>query len=421
MKKLKWGCIQPLTGGMYLGAEEAIGHSAEWILSFEGLTDCKKDINGNIITASNEYNIVEYLKLHNRLPKYYTIKHRGMFDMNITENNPDIYLDDIKEIPDYKDLDLVVAVPVCSGLSIVTNGSKETKDSKNCNMLWLAYYTLNIIKPKCYVFENAPTLMGNRGDKIREQLEIIAKNTGYSILYYKTDSKYHFNCQQRPRTFVCFFKINEITGEEIKFDYTNNHINIIDFFNNINQNTSQTEPVVSSFHNYILIDYIKDKVGNDWNTKINGSLMIYVEKHLELNDFLNYIKTYNCTEEQKNKVITYVEHIIYKRSLGMNYYASDVCLFNKDIFPSVQFRSIPNMLHPSGKRLCSVREYLSLMGHPEDFILYGDKSNYPKIGQNVPVKTAKFIVEQAINNINKSNISFTIKIQDNIKFNNNKV
>ena len=81
---------------------------------------------------------------------------------------------------------------------------------------------------------------------------------------------------------------------------------------------------------------------------------------------------------------------------------------------------IPNMLHPSGERMCTIREYLSLMGMPEDFIIYGDKTNLAKIGQNVPVNTAKFIVSQVVNILNNweynnrehtSNVAF----QDNTK------
>ena len=103
----------------------------------------------------------------------------------------------------------------------------------------------------------------------------------------------------------------------------------------------------------------------------------------------------------------------------MNYYGEDAWVF-KDYFPSVQFRSIPNMIHYTGKRFCTIREYLSLMGMPEDFIIYGDKTNLAKIGQNVPVNTAKFIVSQVVNILNNweynnrehtSNVAF----QDNTK------
>ena len=34
---IKWGCFQPLIGGMAIGAFEAIGTKPEFILSYEGL------------------------------------------------------------------------------------------------------------------------------------------------------------------------------------------------------------------------------------------------------------------------------------------------------------------------------------------------------------------------------------------------
>ena len=46
MKKIKWGCIQPLTGGMYIGAENAIGCKADWVLSYPGLSDIKLNQDG---------------------------------------------------------------------------------------------------------------------------------------------------------------------------------------------------------------------------------------------------------------------------------------------------------------------------------------------------------------------------------------
>ena len=62
MNKIRWAAIQPLTGGAYLGTEEAIGHPAEWIMSFKGFSDCRLDKEGNIKSASNEYHLLEYLR-----------------------------------------------------------------------------------------------------------------------------------------------------------------------------------------------------------------------------------------------------------------------------------------------------------------------------------------------------------------------
>jgi site-specific DNA-cytosine methylase len=421
-EKIRWASIQPLTGGMYLGAEEAIGHPAEFILSYKGLSNIKTDTDGNIVDAGNEYNLLEYLKKHNRCPKYYQLN-KGMFDADLDNMNPEIYCEDILETPNYDNLDLVVAVPVCSGLSMVTSGTTETKNSRNCNMLWISKYTLSVIQPKIYIFENAPTFMGSRGTELRAQFEEMAQELGYSILYYKTDTKFHHNCQQRPRTFVIFFKHNEdiVNQYPFIFEYEDKNISVKDFFASIdNDNLTQNEPVLSACHNYIVIDFVKMKYGNIWKDVITGSLMDHIILNGLLDELISFIET-SCdhhAENVKEKTLKYIKHIKYKKSLGLNYYGDDVCLC-KTHFPSVQFRSIPNMLHPSGERICSCREYLSLMGMPEDFTLYGNRANLAKIGQNVPVKTAKFIVEQAIKHLNSWNekrLTHTNVIyQDNIK------
>ena len=130
MNNIKWACIQPLTGGMYLGAEEAIGHPAEWIMSFKGFSDCRLDKDGNIKSASNEYHLLEYLKKHNKDVPYYQI-HAEPFKIKIDCLNPDITIDDNIELPDYNNLDLVIAVPVCSGLSMVTSAGENTKNERN--------------------------------------------------------------------------------------------------------------------------------------------------------------------------------------------------------------------------------------------------------------------------------------------------
>lgn len=407
--KLKWGCIQPLTGGMYLGAEEAIGHPAEWILSFNGLDDVKYDKDNNIVSAGNEYNLIKYLEDHNRCPEYYKIYEHGMFSTDIDNYNPVIKHNDAVKTPNYSDIDLVVAVPVCSGLSMATSGSKENKDTKNNNMLWITNYTLKVIQPKIYIFENAPTMMGSRGDDLRIKLEEIAKNMGYSILYYKTDTAKHNNCQTRPRTFIVFQK-HTIDGVQrpVLYNFENKPIDVLEYFNNISESLPQSEPVSTGIHNIMITEYYKDKFGENWMDNVTEklNLMDSLIKKNTLQDFIDYIENSNkWSDNEKEKALKYVKHIKYKKSLGLNYYGADIQLYKKD-FPSVQFRSIHNLFHPSGKRTCTVREFLSLMGMPEDFILYGDETNLPRIGQNVPVKTAKFVVSEAVRIINnwESNI-----------------
>lgn len=416
--QIKWASIQPLTGGMYLGAELAIGHPAEFILSYEGLDGVTYDKEGNIKTAGNEYNLVTYLKSKGRMPKYYKFT-RAMFDVNTTVLDPEILLEGEKATPDYSDLDIVVAVPVCSGLSMVTAAKDDTKEERNCNMVWLAYYTLNIIKPKVYCFENAPTLMGSRGVVLRKKFETMAREAGYSLLYYKTDTQLHGNPQKRPRTFVVFIKHDKDVENQYPavFDYVSNTITAEEFFKQIDPKASLNTPVKTAAHNPIVVEFIKNKLGKDWVNIIDGALMNYIIKNKLFDELVEFTEQIIYDETAKEKALKYFKHIAYKTSLGKNYYGDDICLC-RDKFPSVQFRMIPNMLHPSGERMCTIREYLSLMGMPEDFVLYGDASNLPKIGQNVPVHTAEYITQQIVKILDSpfaDSTDYNAVYQDNTK------
>lgn len=419
-ENIKWIAIQPLTGGMYLGAEEAIGHPAEFILSFKGLNYGELNEDLTYKKCENELYLQRYLEKHNRNPIRYDIQEQ-MFDSTLIETlKPTIYADDneVDLTEQYKNIDLVVAVPVCSGLSNVTSAGKETKDARNCNMRFITKYTLNIIKPKVYAFENAPTLMTSRGKALVEEFKEEAKKAGYSVLFYKTDTNLHHNCQRRIRTFVIFFKHNSNVEiqEPFVFDYENAKVSIKDFFKDID-NSLNGEPIKTSKYNEIVVDYIKDKYGDNWRS--------FVEKDILMNDILSkneLEKLIEFAEQYKDaeKAIGYFKHILFKKSQGLNYFGSDIFACH-EYFPSIQFKTIPNLIHPIEDRTCSVRECLHLMGHPDDFEwLTGNvNAHFPKIGQNVPVKTAKFIVEQCIKSLEHwdedRGTEFNCAFQDNTK------
>lgn len=394
MTKIKWAAIQPLTGGMYLGAEEAFGYPAEWILTYNGLDEVKKNKEGDITVVSNEAYLLNYLKKVNREVPYYKMN-RSMFDSDLNDMNPEITLNGELVKPDYE-VDVVVAVPVCSGLSMVTAANDETKNQRNCNMLYLAKLALTTIRPKIYLFENAPTLMGFRGDDLRNQFENLAKENGYVVVYYKTDTWKHYNCQRRPRTFVMFVQKIDNVDKVPTLDFVDNKMTIDEFFNNIPKGLENEEEIVPASHNPMLIDFFKHKYGDTWIDNADGCLMKNVVKRNLIDELIDYVGSYeNMSDDVRTKTRRYLEHIKKKSSMGFGWYGSDACYY-KVHFPAVQFRSITTTIHPDGTRMCNVREFLELMGMPHDFTWFGDKSNLPKIGQNVPVKTAKFLTEQAI-------------------------
>ena len=400
-EKIKWACIQPLTGGFYLGAEEAFGYPAEWILTYKGLDEIKKNKDGEITGVANEAYLLNYLKKVNREVPYYKMN-RAMFDADISNMDPEITLNDEPSKPDYN-VDIIVAVPVCSGLSMVTSAKDDTRNERNCNMLYLAKLALTTIRPKVYIFENAPTLMGFRGDELRSQFEQIANENDYVVVYYKTDTWKHYNCQKRPRTFVMFVKKIDGESKVPTLDFTDHKMTIEEFFANIPEGLSNQEECEASPHNYMVIDFFKYKYGKDWIDNVNGCLMKNIVQRGLIDELLNFMDSYDKMPiETKEKVRHYIEHIRKKTSMGLNWYGSDCCYY-KEHFPAIQFRSITTTIHPSGERMCNVREYLELMGMPHDFDWFGDKGNLPKIGQNVPVKTAKFVTEQAIKIVNNWN------------------
>ena len=412
-KSIKWGCIQPLTGGMYLGAELAIGNKASWIISYPGLTDVKYEKDGKTIRSTgNEFNLTEYLKKVNRSVPYFTFNH-GMFD-NIPINEAKI-----SGNPDFNSMDIVVAVPVCSGLSQATIADDKTKDARNCNMKWITNYTLSVIKPKIYIFENAPGLMATKGDTVREDLEYIAEQNHYSLAYFKTDTQYHHNCQKRPRTFCVFQKWTGNTKEApSKLNFEHAHETPLEYLSKIPNDATQQITFNMSLMNQLLLGYIKGKFGDGWRRIFGHIPMDYIINNNLYNEFKQYIDKNHQVSPETDKIKQWIDHVEYKKSQGLNYYSTALWFYDKNTTtPSVQFKSLQCLLHHSEDRLLTVREALWLMGMPHDFELQGNKEiDGPKIGQNVPVGTAKFIVSEAVKIINNWDNQIREKGGKNIAF-----
>lgn len=397
--KLKWGCIQPLTGGMYLGAERAIGTPASWIISYPGLADEILDKKTNeVIDAANERNLVNYLTKHNRMPDYFVM------NRTMTQYDEDVHpvytLNGETATPDINDMDLVVAVPVCAGLTMGSNPvtRAERKEENNCQIIWMTKYVLKGIKPKVYLFENAPTLMSGRGDEVRDQLETIAMESGYSIVYYKTDTKYHDNCQKRPRTFIFFFKNRN--GEKFipELGYEQIRTSITDFFAKMGE-LREDDPMNVELNNDVWVKpslgYVRHKFGENWRDYVKGDIFDFVARTPEEREpFMEYI-TANFPEEYVKKHARYLKHIDEKLADKCGWWSVTAKSFD-NCTPACMYKNMPICVHHSENRLYTMREWLYIMGHPTDFDMTGIPWNYfRRIGQNVPVNTARWVSSEA--------------------------
>ena len=400
-ENFKWGCIQPLTGGMYLGVERAIGKPANWIISYPGLTDLVVDNKtGEIVDAANEYNLVEYLTKHNRMPDYF------IMNRTMTQNDeviaPKYTLNGEDATPDLTNMDLVVAVPVCAGLTMGSNPVTRAtrKEENNCQMVWMTKYVLKGIKPKVYLFENAPTLMSDRGDNVRDQLETIAFESGYSVVYYKTDTKYHNNCQNRPRTFIYFFKNRN--SEKFIPELGYEHIipkSVEEFFNNMGE-LRENDPMNVELNNDVWVKvplgYVNHKFGPNWREFVNGDIFNFVARTPEEREpFMEFVKANYC-EKWVKTYTRYLNHIDEKLADKCGWWATTAKSFDNCI-PACMYKNMPIVVHHKEDRLYTMREWLWAMGHPTDFDMTGTPWNYfRKIGQNVPANTARWVASEAM-------------------------
>lgn len=393
---IKWGCIQPLLGGIAFGARNAIGYPAAWIISYPGLTSVKRNKQSEPTSVGNEYGLLKWFKDHNELPPY-QVFNKSPFQQ--TGLDVDLIDDPVwsTEKVDYSNTDLVVSVPVCSGLSQATIASQDTKDERNCNMLWNAEFTLSKIKPKIYIFENAPTLFSNTGTHVRDMLNDLAKRYGYSIVYYKTDTKLHDNCQRRPRTFVLFIKHRNGETGTPDFKFEDKQVSIEEFFKRLPDNVTQQVTVEMNEANKLFLEYIKHKFGSNYRESVDPWILKKVIDNDLFEDVCEFAQKSDYPQKTKDSLSHLMRHIHDKIAAGKNYY----CMLPgypkpNGTLPAVMFKTIPSLLHHKEDRLYTIREYLHLMGMPIDYELCGNiNTNYAKIGQNVPARTAQWIISEA--------------------------
>lgn len=93
---------------------------------------------GKVKQANNEYHLYEYLKKHNRMPQLFFFKDKMLGDYNMLNYG-------IPDGADFSNTDVVIALPICSGLSTASNFSAEARELRNCNLKFLCTYALSVI------------------------------------------------------------------------------------------------------------------------------------------------------------------------------------------------------------------------------------------------------------------------------------
>ena len=415
-KKIKWGFIEPLTGGMALGAEKAIGSAPDWVLSFPGFCSHTENPDGTVKSAMNEYHYLTYMKKHNKLPPYLTINRKPFADFTKEEDpwHPELIKNDFSttDTIDLSNTDLVCALPVCSGLSnATTTKNDETRELRNCNMQWITKFVLEHIKPKVYIFENAPALFaGDKGKPIREFIDKTAEAAGYSVTYFKTDTCLHHNAQRRPRTFVICWKW---TGTEKEMppiiNFERDEISVKDFLDEMPV-YEQNDEMPLSWSNQNILDYFKQVHPTDYRELLKErSGFAHIIECGEKDQYIEFCKTYQwknddpaTQEKHRACLLRSINHTAEKYAAGSWIFDTTTSVIDdKKKLPSIMHKVTTSKLHPYKDRLLTVGEILYCMGMPTDYHIYGE--TYEKshqTGQNVPVNTARYIVSEIVRVLN---------------------
>lgn len=388
-KKIKWMSFQSLIGGMMIGAEKAFGCPPVCTIDYEGAA------NGN----SKEY--VNYMNNIRKVNMPQLVLKGGitdMFEEFLTDEDAKLF-NELKE-----DVDVVTAVPICSGLSMLNSCNQKDASAKrgsgavqNNNLLGITRFTLKHIQPKAYIFENAPGMFTNAGTELREVLNEMAQHYGYCVSYVYTDSLFHHNVQARRRTFVFFWKAD--CCPEVPVMASKEYKNIMDYLKNIPADAKYNS------NEYVLNDITT--IQKDWfkfaHTMLGDDFRkTMIERNKRnlasaLTDDENMRDKYYkwCLENFEDKrTQRYLNHIIEKVEDGKGYWNTSPAFTSFEYIPTVYTKTIGTLLHPTEDRLYNMRELMHFMGLPNDFEFTSDgdrketihKINF--IAQNVPVMTS---------------------------------
>lgn len=354
---IKWLAIQPLIGGMAIGAQQALDSLPIEIISYSELP--------------HEKHLLEYYKQKGHTVPYTIIKSN----------------DDYKPI---EEIDVVVSVPICSGLSMLNNATNGKKArgadaEQNDNMYNIADLALRIIKPKAFILENAPTLSTSTGQPVLKKLQNIGIINNYSMTVIKTSTLLHGIPQDRKRTFVIFWKSKFCP---ILSTYNKPQKTILEYLSEI----PSTATLMNSFFRVDDIEqdasymFMKYKVGEIFREEMIRTNSKTAAQYICNNNLLDEAISF-LQKNDKIKDKNIFEKFKYKMSLGKGFWDNTIHYCGPNYVPAIIGKNMWRLVHPIENRFYSVRELMWFMGLPHDFNLVNDKQSI-HLTQNVPVPTA---------------------------------
>ena len=367
---MKWAAINPLTGGIMIGAERALGSEPECLVDLPGAEALSEHYRANYVVP------------------YFPVAEYGR-DAAVRA---------------LRGIDIVVAVPPCNGLSTYTvpDGVNKALEFSN-GIIESVLQTAFDADVKCVIGENAPRLFTPGGRSVVDMINGLCSKNGYGLSLVRVDPTICGLPQRRPRTFFVATKGGALSGLRIEHVP---HPTVAQLFRKIPR-TATLQKAVRQYRGDTDAD-VRDNTMFRWaNLAFDGGLRRRAAKYgggramvLKLADLDNlFHSALKYAKQQKDKFWVHkLKHIIGKKERGLGFWDESPCII-KEIAPSVIQKTVQFCVHPKKDRWITVREAMTLMGLPHDFelavgpdVAKGVLSKYNHICQNVPVDTAAAVV-----------------------------
>jgi len=356
-----YASIVPLIGGETIAMQNSFQKKPEYILSYEDF-------------KANDTHLVEYYK---REVPYYLLGNDRNYDL--------------------PSVDVVNTVCPCAGLSSL-NTTASSDAAANDWMLTSANYVLGTIKPKVFWGENAPRLASKMGEPVVENLRSIGRKFGYTFSLYKTKSLLHGLGQVRDRSFYFFWKGDKIP----KLDFfRRKHERIEDTIRKVKMYhkdpmsvlANKKTPSKNPFYRFVLEEMCGGITHREFQRKITKTVnpMDYIESNnIKYNEVAAWLKSKGFEKESNKATAMYN-----KLKEGKNIMRRSVTI-PKDFIGAFVGHLPFELTHPDEDRHLTIRECLTIMGLPKDFMLQGGVKNLNHICQNVPVTTATDMADNVL-------------------------
>ncbi len=356
-----YASIVPLIGGETIAMQNVFQKKPEYILSYAAFTP-------------NDNHLVEYYK--NEVP-YHVLDDGGNHNI--------------------RSVDVVNTVCPCAGLSSL-NTSASSDASANDWMSTSANYVLGTVKPRVFWGENAPRLASKMGEPVVENLRQIGKKYGYTFSLYKTKSILHGLSQVRDRSFYFFWKGDKVPRLNY---YNRKHRKIEDTIRSA-QNlpsdpmsalTNTKTPSDNPFYQYVLKEMCGGISHNEFQNSLTKTVnpMDYIENHnIKYSEVSKWLMKNNFEKEAAKAMM------IHNKLEAGNNVMRRLVTIPKDFIGAFVGHLPFELTHPDIDRHLTIRECLTIMGLPDDFILQGGRKNLNHICQNVPVTTASDMADNIL-------------------------